>query len=391
MFIRIFRWLRGYVYIMLSGECPERLLNILGARRLPFWEIKRLGGGIRLCMFASHIKKLPFLRRGTGISVKIVSKRGLPFFLRRYRRRKGAAIGISFFLLLHVLLSQFIWNINIEGNTTLSDDTIIQYLASHGITEGSYAKGIDCDDLRLRLAMDIKEVSWASLTVEGGCLTVSVHERSVLDTSPQKPCNLVAARDGVIGDIRVLSGKTMVKKGDTVSKGQLLVSGVLEYSTGNTDLVASKGEIFAFTTRNVIIKQPLEYVQTRRTGNILRRRALNFFGLKVPLYLGNITFPYEKHTEYQRLETDSAYLPIGLYTATFYETEQQLISLTEEQAKNAALKKMDAFCGAITDFEILSYTDSIKIEDGYAVLTRHIQAKENIAATDFLQFDDAKE
>ena len=389
MIIRILRWLRGYVYIMLSGDCPERMLNILGQRRLPFWDIKRLSG-IRICMYAAHAKKLHALRRKTGISVKFISRRGLPFILRRYSTRKGFALGFVLFFALQIFASQYIWNINVEGNSSVSSEAIINYLAQKGITEGTPAKAVDCDNLRLKLAMDIKDISWASLSVEGSCLTVSVHERPAVDTSAAAPCNLVALRDGIVGDLRVLSGKTMVKKGDTVTKGQLLVSGVLEYSTGNTDFVAAKGEIFAFTTRDITLRQPMEYIQTRKTGKVSTRRALNFFGLKVPLYLGNLAPPFEKSTEYSCFKTDLAYLPIGLYTAHLYETEERLITLTPAQAEELARQKMDAFCQNITDFEIISFTDTVSFENGCAVVKRHIQARENIAQTEVLQIDDAK-
>ncbi len=389
MFIRLLRIFRGSVYVVFSGENPERMLTLLSRSGLPFWNIKRRRGGITVCMYAAHIKRLRSIRRKTGIKVHITGRRGLPFRLRRYRHRSGLFLGVVLFFAINWVASLFIWNIQIEGNMAVPSDEILHFLRSEGIGEGTLKSTVDCDNVRVRLAMQTENISWASLSIEGCVLTVSVHERQPVIPPDSAPCNLVAVRDGVVGDIRVLAGKTVVKKGDTVQKGQLLVSGVLEYTTGNTDLVAAKGEVFAETTRDIVVKQPLSYIQTRRTGENAKRRVLTFFGLNIPLYLGTVDYPYERDTERSRFEANGAYLPISLTTATFHKTEERLIKLTRQQAEAAALKQMNDICRNVSEYEILSFTDSFELADGQVVLTRHIQARENIAQREILQIDSA--
>lgn len=389
MLIRLMRLFRGCVYIIFSGDNPERMLTLLSRSRLPFWNIKRRSGGIVVCMYAAHLKKLRSLRRGSGIKVHIIGRRGLPFRLHRYRKRGGFFLGILTFFILNWAASLFVWNIQIEGNLNVPTHRILSYLRSEGITEGTLARSIDCDNVRVRMAVAMEDISWASLSVEGSVLTVSVHERQPITVPADTPCNLIASRDGVVGDIRALTGRTVVKKGDTVQKGQLLVSGVLEYTTGSTDFVAAKGEVFAFTTRDIVVKQPLSYTQVRRTGESAKRRVLSFFGLHIPLYLGSVDGPFERDTETNRFQANGAYLPISLTTATFHKTEERLISLTREQAESAALKQMEEICRKAADYEILSFTDSFELIDGQVVLTRHIQARENIAEREILQIDSA--
>ena len=40
-----------------------------------------------------------------------------------------------------------IWNINIEGNVSLTEDVIIEYLEQSGIVHGMNKKQIDCKEL----------------------------------------------------------------------------------------------------------------------------------------------------------------------------------------------------------------------------------------------------
>ncbi|MBQ5810422.1 MAG: sporulation protein YqfD, partial [Clostridia bacterium] len=316
MFVRLIRLLTGCVYVIFSGDTPERMLTVLSKSHLPFWNIKRRSGGIVVCMYARHFRKLRALRRTADVKVHILGRRGLPFVMNRYRLRLGFALGLACFLALNWAAGLFIWNINIEGNLNIPTAHILRYLKEQNVDEGSLASAVDCDNIRVKLTRDIEGISWASLSVEGSVLTVAVHERSPIDTSSPKPCNLVANADGIICDIRVLSGKTLVKKGDTISKGQLLVSGVVEYSTGQSNFVAAKGEISAYTTKDIVVRQPLSYTQTRRTGEQTRRSVFSFFGLKIPLYLGKVAQPHEKDVVSARPEANGAYLPISLTTAT---------------------------------------------------------------------------
>lgn len=389
MFVRILRWVLGYIQITLSGECPERILTILSRNRLPFWDIKQRGGNITICLYAHHFKKLRILRRGVPSAINISKRRGLPFLLRRYRRRWAFALGLVLFFLINWVASMFIWNIQIEGNFKTDSQVVLDYLLTQGVREGILAKNIDCDNIRVRMTKDFEDISWASLTIEGSQLTVSLHERHPMDLSAKEPCNLIASRDGVIHQIRALTGRTAVKQGETVTRGQLLVSGVLEYTTGKTEFVAATGEIFARTIRDITVTQPLKYIETRRTGEMATRRVLSFFGLNIPLYIGGIDRAYEKDLVLSRPETATAYLPIYLATANFYFTEERMINLTEENARQMALKKMEELCDQIADYEISSYEDTYTTEDGNVILNRHIQAIENIAKSEKIEINNA--
>ena len=47
------------------------------------------------------------------------------------------------------------------------------------------------------------------------------------------PCNIVAAKAGIIENITPLTGNAQVEKGDYVNEGDILISGKFEYKTSN--------------------------------------------------------------------------------------------------------------------------------------------------------------
>jgi similar to stage IV sporulation protein len=106
---------------------------------------------------------------------------------------------------------------------------ILKKLAGYGIKPGTVKYGIDTKKLAGSLMLDIKELSWVGVTVKGTKVKIQVDERFLPPPMVPKtePCNIVARRDGIIKSIVSKAGFDVAKAGDTVAKGQLLVTGVV--------------------------------------------------------------------------------------------------------------------------------------------------------------------
>ena len=93
------------------------------------------------------------------------------------------------------------------------------------------------------------DLAWMTLNVRGSRATVLVLERE------EKPelydegaaADLVAARAGVVRELNVRNGRTLVGRGELVEAGQTLVSGTMDSPTGQTRLVRAAGGVTAET------------------------------------------------------------------------------------------------------------------------------------------------
>ena len=89
------------------------------------------------------------------------------------------------------ILSRFIWNIEIDGNLSHTDTSIILFLREKGICTGRLKKNIDLDSLEedLRLAYD--DISWVSARIEGTVLKIQLrrdlflHRRKTMKIFPE--------------------------------------------------------------------------------------------------------------------------------------------------------------------------------------------------------------
>ena len=155
-------------------------------------------------------------------------------FIRRNRRRYGIFTAIILTFLLLVFCSDRVWDIRIEGCGAELAEKIENELSECGFSVG--AKWSDADTSRIEVDMlsSSESVSWLNINRRGTVAYVSVIEKVSHEEPPKKEgfSNVVASCDAVIEEITVIRGVATVKPGDSVKKGDLLISGVLPGEIG---------------------------------------------------------------------------------------------------------------------------------------------------------------
>lgn len=231
----------GCVRVRLSGASPERFFNLCGSADIEIWDVSFVQGEYE---FFIKIKDFfscrPFAKK-SKVRLRIIKKFGLPFFLHKNKNRKLWAVGFfSFFIFLYVL-SLFVWDINYKGNVTYTDDVLEHYLETLDVSCGIRKKTISCEELEAALRNEFEGITWVSARLSGTRLYIHIKENEVMLEIPIKdetPGDLIAAYDGMISSIVVRSGIAMVKAGDMVEKGQVLVSGRIPITNDGEEVVA---------------------------------------------------------------------------------------------------------------------------------------------------------
>ncbi len=380
LLLRLLRFLSGYVKITVSGRFPERFLNICASRGMSLWYSHRRGEYIECCMFARDYKKAASLRRDCGVKLKIKRRYGLPFALHRYRRRKGLLCGAAIFAAFLFVMPQFVWSIDINSDFDIPDAKVLDALSDIGLTIGTPVSRIDTGNMRVQLALELPEVSWVSINTDATKVTVDIRKTTTQDQADERFCNIVASADGRITALYVRDGNAAVKVGDAVVKGQMLVSGTMEYKDGSTVFCHSDADVMALCEHELKVSVPLEQTVTVDTGKVSRRRVLSAFGLKVPLYLGEINFQYRSKAEMTPLVIGGVELPAWTAYADFYEVAERSVTLSREAAERQCLERLERLeatelAGAKIESRDLSYTES----DGKLNLTARYTCTENIA------------
>ena len=381
VFIKIVRFILGYVRVTISGDYPERFLNLCAANGITVWNVSRNGKTLSCSMFARDYRYVRRFRRKSGTRLKIKRRKGAPFIYNRYKHRKGLMVGLALFIAFLTVMPKFVWSVEVSGNEKTDTQTIIRAAEKIGIKSGAKLSDIDPDNLRPTLLVELSELSWAAINIEGSRITLDVRERLEPETvSDNTPCNLVATRDGIITSVFIKKGSAAVKVGDAVRKGDLLAMGTVEYGDQSTVIRHSMGEIYAETTREITVKSPLTVIRSVPTGKVKTKRVFEIFGLEIPLYLGSERYDYTSSANKTTLMSGDMELPLSIVTAQFYEVDKTKVKLTSEKAKENAKNELKALeksqlDGITVKDKKLSFTE----KDGYVILTASYVCEENIA------------
>ena len=386
LLLKIFRYLYGYIRFIAIGEFPERLLNQFSINGISAWNIIRKKNCIEASVLVRDYKQMRKVRAKSGVRTEIQQKYGFPFIIRKYSKRVGFLLGMICFFLTISFMSSFVWNIEICGNTYIETDKILSALNDLGLKEGTKIDDIDSVDLRTKLALKVDNIAWAAINIEGSKVTVDISENKIVEKkNSSDPCNLVAKCDGVIQKSEVIIGNSVVKNNTAVRKGQLLVSGIVEYKDGSSSLHHATGKINAYTNHTLSATVDFKQQVTRETGAIFTRSVLKLFSLNVPLYLGSVKGDYTKEIFLWRYQNENMYLPITVTTATFKEKVTESIVYSEGKTTIIAKQKLlDIEKEQLGEITILSKNESIIVNQDSVEVSADYVCEENIAVEEIL-------
>ena len=393
---KIYEYLRGSYTVTARAESVCRALNVLMKNNVPFYGVKAEGGGlVGFCLEPDAFRKYVALTAEMTIEDERVTRRGLFAFASGYKMRIGFFIGAVLCAALLAASSFFVWDINVTGQTGLSEKEILKTLEGYGLYIGAYIPNIDTMRLENELVIDTEELSYASINLRGTVAEVVVRERKEKDVENiSLPSNLVANCDGQIESIEVRGGMPTVKKGQIVKKGQLLVSGVIDSQAVGYRLVRARGEIYARISRSFTAEVPLVREKKSRTGEKKTRVTIRFFAKKINLFSNNdISFEkYDTIEEEKRLCLfDRVELPVFIIKTTYFEYVTETEKISEEQALSIAEKELAGQTEkTLSEAQILAREERTEINDGILTLYADIDCIADITSEIFIKTDGEK-
>lgn len=329
------RQLRGWVSFSLEGAEIGRVLSDAAHSELMVWRVAKRGGVVQGRCYAREYHRLARLARKRHCRTRVVKRHGAPFVLNRYRWRWGVVAGAVIVVAASLILSNFVWSVEVNGNVNVTTKEILQVAKENGLTEGALKAGIDYNDIEYQLKKQFNKFAWISINENGTHITIEVSE---LNPKPDilkftDPCDVVAKYDGVIQSVEPYRGKAVVKPNDFVRKGSILVSGVVEDAFEKTHYYHATAEVIAQVEHTLTLEQPFDASVTIKTGEVQKRNYLTIFGLRIPLFIGGVEGEYDTSDSYSWLSLFGKELPFGITERTFIMKQTDHLTLDEAGAK----------------------------------------------------------
>ena len=276
--------LRGCIKISAKGNELYRFINMIHSGRVccfgQYCRMDTFYGEI----YRRDLYKVEEMAAECGIELTSAEIQTLSSILLRYRKRIGIIVGIVLAVVTFAYFSSVVVTIEIQGNSSVSDENIMTALDELGIREGANIKDIDLRKCSDALRVMVDGISWAGIRHTGNRVVVEVTEVVPAPETPQKrvACNIVSEKKAKITSVKVLDGQLMQKVGDNVVEGTLLVSGVSVSNTGRNVLHHAIAEITGEYEETVVFSGSLEPVRKVATGRRKKRSLLKIFGIKIP-------------------------------------------------------------------------------------------------------------
>ncbi len=376
----------GQEELRAAGKDGHRILNICMKNRIVYRDLTLNDEG-EIILWCSHYMSY-ILRRECdreGIKIKRTDYVGLPRLVNRYKRRAGLFIGMVLAIILILLADNYVWDIRISGNENITYSQLTDLLSDCGLRVGSKLLELDVDEIETYVTLRDKRVSWIAINIVGTHANVQIREtgEEPSENTPVKPSNLIATRDGQIEYLELFGGNPMVRVGDTVRKGDLLVSGVWDSNHYGFLITRSSGKVFAKTKREFTVSVPFEYTKKMPTERKLTEKYLIFFSKEIKLFKkgGN------EGAECDTIECVSAVryfngdrLPIGVRSVYRIYYEEESLRYSDEEAMEIAYYRLSRLIEAeLPEGQILSKRIDCEITEDEYILHCTVTAVEDIA------------
>lgn len=297
-------WLLGEVTATVTGPAPEEFLNRCVRMGLDLWTMRRISPeALEVQILGRRYPRLCQAAAEAGCELTNVRRRGLPFFLKGFRRRYALLAGLALCLVLLSLGSRTILTIDVTGNETISDGEILSQLRLCGVGVGTYGPSIPIRTVENRMLLTMDQLSFFSLNLHGTRAEVVVREA---DPAPEleeerKPADVVSSATGIITQMEPWSGDAQFQEGDAVLEGETLISAqmvmdppaLLELDLG-TMLVRAEGRVMAHTWHTCTAQIDLNAPGKTYTGQEITRYSLGLMGHRMNFYQ-NSGIPYPKY------------------------------------------------------------------------------------------------
>ncbi len=290
---------------------------------------------ITFCVKRKDCAKVVAYLKKKCYNVKIIGGVGLYGFLKSVKKHALAFIFVFVAVASAFFLGGVCLDVEINAPQDMTED-IVEALAEIGVKRGCAMRSVNLDRVENALCVALPDVKYAFAAKKGSTLFITVEKLSdaPLPNDLKEKKDVVSSCDGVVTRISVVNGTPLVKAGDTIKKGQVLIRGENVFADGTSETATAIGEVWTNTEYSFSVRFSPEVVETTVTGNVLKRKRLKIF---------NYVTPYDKKIEfgeYSVQTTTKRLFPLGITVE--YETVYETETVVRKNTLDSCLEKLKA-------------------------------------------------
>ncbi|MPM43953.1 hypothetical protein SDC9_90631 [bioreactor metagenome] len=245
------------------------------------------------------------------------------------------------------IMSLFIWTVKVEGVSRINSEDVIAACEKNGISPGKLKHGIDLYEVGEKLMLEFDDISWIAVNLKGTGITVKIVETipKTEYVDRETPTDVVANLDGKIVSVAAATGTPVVKEGDEVLAGDVLISNIVPLKDGETKTgekyVSASGEVYAERQYNIEGVSELKYNEKTLTGKTKTDYSICIKDKNINFITPSLDDAYEQMTDDISIFNIGDYIiPFSIEKKVYGEVYSVELTRTKEEANELADKQL---------------------------------------------------
>lgn len=319
------------------NSCDNKFINYLVYNNIYYKSLIKTNDSFILVTNYDNYKRIS--RR---YETRIIRYYGKKFIINFIKINKYMIISIFISLMLLKLLTNTIFEININTDDVKLKDEILSSLKDNNIDIYKRKKKFnELVNIKNNILNSNKDsLEWIEIVEKGCAYNINITKRVKKNNNNDKtnPSDIVASKDGLIKYITNYNGTKLKDINDYVKKGDVLISGDIIKNDEVVESGNAKGEVYAEVWYTVKVNIPYNYIEYTDTLKRVNHYYLDIFGKKFTL-----TGKYDsKNTiNTKKLILNKPYLLFKLYKEEKKIYKYKEYKITKEEAYNEAIKRSE--------------------------------------------------
>ena len=270
-----------------------------------------------------------------GVKYSVIRRNGIRLTLSSVIHRPILSVLIAMLILLTLVLPGKVLFIRVEGNRRVSTNEVLENAQECGIVFGASAAKVRSEHVKNALLSKMDDLQWAAVNIKGCVAVISVKEKECInyaESLSEQGSSIVASIDGILLDVIATSGQSRCVSGQAVKKGQVLISGYVNY--GNIlKICNAEGEVYALTKRNLEIISPQNYSSRRNVLHTVTKFSVRIGKKLINLSESGGIYPgscVKIYSEKQLRLSSANHLPVTLIKETVIYYDTVVLSTTND-------------------------------------------------------------
>ena len=349
-------------------------LNFLVEKEYCISSVEKTDFGVTAICYGRDYKSIARQAKLFQCRTKILKREGAYYKVRNILKRKGAICGVAMVFLCVFLFSNIIWRVDVISPDESLKKDVYSLLYTNDVCAGSiFSENIN-KAVRQKIFMDVENVGYVTLNFHKGILTCKI-DPAISPPSylkNQTDGNITATESGVIDDLRVYSGFSKVTAGQSVYKGDILVSPTYVDRNGTIQQVMPRAYIKALCQKEYTAQLDFDKEIYLRTGEAEKQSVIKFLGFNIVTQKADTDgwSNYDVERMFYPLTVLNFRFPVTVEATNYYNKEKVHITRDAKTTCLAAEKVIDTMIQ--NDFSLISeenrYYNYLVEENGMTVV-----------------------